>query len=94
MAFFMYTGMVYDVSSSGAGDIQNITQANLFNPTFSFDMMDLFMLAEYLDVTDLVTVLRENFITPRSLFSPVTFEPAQSEDMVASMLARWVPFYQ
>ena len=83
--FFMYTGMVYDVFGN---DPSTATQAQFIHPEFSFDMLELFLLADYLGVQDLIDVLRKNFITPKCLFSPASFDPCEAEEMVASMLAR------
>lgn len=89
--FFMYTGMMYDIAAmdSEAAAAVAITQADLLHPVFTFDMMELFLLADYLQITELVDTLRENFITPKSLFSSITFNLRDSEEMVASMLARY-----
>lgn len=81
----MYTGMVFDIHDK---DVQSLTKSDFQHPTYSFDIMDLFFLGDFMEMHDLVKILQENFVTPRSMFSSPSFKPEESEKMVSSMLAR------
>ena len=85
MVFFMYTGMVGDVHDK---DSDTVTETLLQNGEFSFDIMDLFFLADFMGISELTAILQQHFITPSCMFSTICSSPVQSEEMAASMLAR------
>ncbi len=70
LVFWMYTHLIYPVH--GKHITLEMQRSDLSNPEFDFDMMQLFMLADYLEVTDLTDVMSENFFGVKVLFPMTT----------------------
>ena len=70
LVFWMYTHLIYPVH--GKQITLEMQRSDLSNPEFDFDMMQLFMLADYLEVTDLTDVMSENFFGVKVLFPMTT----------------------
>lgn len=66
--FFMYTHVPYDVSGK---DEDSFTVGNFSNPRFSFDVMELFIVADFLDIPELCELLKDRFFSAGTLFSQV-----------------------
>ena len=66
--FFMYTHTLFDVSGKDEGAF---TIASFANPVFSFDVMQLYILADYLDMQELSDLLQELFFGTGALFRQV-----------------------
>ena len=64
----MYTHVLFDVSGK---DEDAFTIASFANPTFCFDVMHLYILADYLDMKELADLLQELFFGTGALFRQV-----------------------
>lgn len=80
----MYTHVVVDVSvkmdqnepdarvSSATKTLPSFSQAELQRPSFSFDIMELYVVADYLDMPELTDLLCKSFFESSSLFSVIS----------------------
>ncbi len=64
----MYTHVPFDVSGK---DEDEFTVASFSNPTFSFDIMDLYILADFLDMRELTELLLEIYFNTGITFQQV-----------------------
>jgi hypothetical protein len=87
----MYSDIIYDIDGK---DFKSLTRENLMNPEIGYDLMELYMLADYLTVTDLTDMLLHSFISPASLFSPFSGDAHTIEAMLSSMIAKCSGMYQ
>jgi hypothetical protein len=69
--FFMYTRVPFDVSGK---DESTFTVASFSNPSFSFDIMELYVLADFLDIQELMELLQELYFNTGIMFQQVFSE--------------------
>jgi hypothetical protein len=81
---FLYTKMVYDI---GDIDLKDVTQQQLLQPVFTFDLIELFRLADFFRTMELLEVLCHNFFSPAVMFSPTCKDMLQQERAMASIIA-------
>lgn len=99
--FYMYTGIVFDVGARGENVKEPIAsmEKSFKNPSFSFDIMELFMLADFFDIPDMSSTLQQAFFSVNSLFYSISSSGSssakasrdvalQQEQRVAMMVAR------
>jgi len=86
MILFVYTNMVDDVSEK---DETTLDVDSFANPQFSFDIMELYMLADYFGIQDLMEHMQTHFFHVECLFSHVSFSNLQeSEEKVARIMIK------
>ncbi len=88
MILFAYTNMVDDVSDR---DEEALTVDSFVAPRFSFDIMELYMLADYFGMQDLMENMQNHFFHVESLFTPHASCPSNihmSEENVARMMIK------
>jgi hypothetical protein len=82
--FFLYTNLVFDVQGK---DIPlNMPRSTLCNPVFSFDLVELFLLADYFEVSELISLMTENFFGVKAMFPHGAASHLQSERVLARIL--------
>lgn len=66
--FFMYTHVLFDVSGK---DEESFTVGSFASPKLSFDVMELYILADFLDIPELTDLLQGLFFCKGTLFRQV-----------------------
>ena len=87
LIFFAYTGLLVDIHGR---EFSAVKADELKAPDLKFDAMELYMLADFLQVTDLANLLISNLVNPVYMFGQccTSATMATTVDMVGSMLAR------
>jgi hypothetical protein len=87
LIFFAYTGLLIDIHGR---EFSSVKADELKAPNLQFDAMDLYMLADFLQVTDLADLLVSNLVNPVHVFAQCCTSEAMATtvDMMGSMLAR------
>jgi hypothetical protein len=85
VVFYIYTKTIFDIHGK---DVDSVQRQQLTSPEFSFDMMDLYMVADFLHIDELANVIMQKFMNAQCLFSSSAANVEESEIMVAGMISR------
>jgi hypothetical protein len=84
---FLYTRLVYDI---GSKSLQDVSQEDLLHPVmFTFNLVELFRLADFFRVTELLNIFCQNFFCPAVMFSPTCGDPLEQEHILASIIMKF-----
>ena len=84
MILFAYTNMIDDVSGK---DEETLTVDSFARPEIRFDVMELYMLADYFGMHDLMQQMQMHFFHVDCLFSqPESQDMQHSEERVARLM--------
>lgn len=90
--FFIYTKALLDVKGRGFCDrddpVLEIPSSELDRPVISFDIMELFQVADFLGIEELMSLMHQAFFSKESLFSqmpvPCSKQPRQASSSSSS----------
>jgi hypothetical protein len=80
---YLYMRLIYNI---GHSSLKDISKEELLEPQFSFNLIELFRLADFFRVMELMQIFCHNFFSPSVMFSPTCRDLLQQECTMASII--------